>query len=165
MAKDLVADKREQKPVTPGPEHNRLNIFAGEWRTEGQTIADSNSPSVPIRSSDVYEQLPGGFFIVHRWNGRVGDDDVHGIEVIGYDAERHAYRTHFFDNTGGSGSEVLTVRERTWTWLGEHVMGVAWHRCISVVSEDGNTMRARHERSTDGKTWMPWMDVTLSRIK
>lgn len=53
---------------------------------------------------------------------------------------------------------------QTWTWLGQDVMGVKWHRCVSIVSDDGNTMTARHEKSDDGVTWMPWMDVTLRRL-
>ena len=89
---------------------------------------------------------------------------MHGIEIIGYDASCDVYRTHFFDNDGNSGSEELTVRDRTWTWVGKQVMGSAWHRCTSVVSDDGNTMHAKHERSTDGKVWLPWMDVTLRRV-
>ena len=137
-------------------------MFIGSWRTEGATIAQADAPSVPISSSDVYEWLPGGHFVVHRWDGQVGDGEVHGLEVIGID-KAAAYRTHFFDNDGNSGSEELSVRDRTWTWLGRQVMGAVWHRCTSVVSDDGKTMTARHEQSTDGRTWTPWMDVTLRR--
>jgi hypothetical protein len=163
MPRDLVQETTEQ-PMTRRPEHDRLGVFVGRWRTEGQTIADNNSAAAPIRSSDVYELLPGGFFVVHRWDGLVGDVEAHGIEIIGFDAELGKYRTHFFDNSGTAGSEELTVRDRTWTWLGRKVMGADWHRCTSIVNEDGNSMRARHERSPDGKTWTAWMDVTLSRI-
>jgi hypothetical protein len=148
---------------TPGPQHQRLSIFIGIWNTEGQTIASAGAPSLPIQSSDEYLWLPGGFFVEHRWEGRVGDDDVAGLEIIGDDATSGAYRTHFFDHTGTAGSETLTLRDRTWTWLGQQVMGSEWHRCTSVVSEDGDTMTAHHERSADGATWTPWMDVTLRR--
>ena len=147
----------------PGPQHQQLSVFVGKWRTEGQTIASAGGPSVAIQSSDVYTWLRGGFFVEHRWEGRVGDDEVAGLEVIGYDEKGGAYRTHFFDNTGTAGSEALALRDRTWTWLGRQVMGSEWHRCKSVVSDDGNTMTARHERSADGTTWTPWMDVTLRR--
>jgi hypothetical protein len=158
MPEQLVADLPKL-----GPEHQRLSVFLGNWRTEGQTVADRGAPSLPIRSSDEYEWLPGGFFLVHFWDGQVGDADVHGIEIIGYDVTRGAYRTHFFDSDGHSGSEDLTVRDRTWTWVGRQVMGSAWHRCTSVVSEDGHSMQATHERSQDGTSWTPWMEVTLRR--
>ena len=120
--------------------------------------------ATPIRSNDEYEWLAGNFFVVHRWDATVGKTEAHGIEIIGYDPKSGAYRTHFFDSDGTSGSEQLSVRDRTWTWVGRQVMGSNWHRCTSVVSDDGNGMRARHERSDDGASWMPWMDVTLRRV-
>jgi hypothetical protein len=150
--------------AVPGPEHKRLSVFVGNWRTEGHTIATAEAPATPILSSDIYEWVPGNFFVVHRWDGTVGDVKAAGIEIIGYDGAAANYSTHFFDNDGNAGSEALTVRDHQWTWLGRQVMGAEWHRCTSVVSEDGNSMTARHERSSDGKTWTPWMDVTLRRI-
>lgn len=149
---------------TPGPEHERLRVFVGTWTTKGQTAAAEGTPASPIASSDEYDWLPGGFFVVHRWNGTVGDAGVHGIEIIGYDPANGRYRTHFFDNDGNAGSEDLTVSGRTWSWVGRHVMGSDWHRCTSVVSDDGNTMEAAHERSVDGESWSPWMKVTLQRV-
>jgi hypothetical protein len=32
-----------------------------------------------------------------------------------------------------------------------------------VVSDDGKTVRARHEKSDDGNNWTLWMDVTLTK--
>ena len=155
-----VADQLER---SPSREHQRLEVFIGRWRTEGTTIANDKAPAVAVQSSDGYEWLPGGHFVVHRWSGRVGEAEVHGLEVIGYDRESGKYKTHFFDNDGNTGTEELTVHDRTWTWLGQQVMGSSWHRCTSVVSDDRNTMTARHEQSPDGKTWTHWMDVTLRR--
>ena len=112
-------------------EQQRLSVFLGTWRTEGHTTGDG--PPKPVRSSDEYEWLPGGFFVVHRWDGHVGDAEVQGIEIIGHDRKSGAYRTHFFDSDGNSGSEELTVSDRTWTWVGRQVMGSDWHRCTSAV--------------------------------
>jgi hypothetical protein len=37
---------------------------------------------------------PGEFFLVHRFEGRVGDGEAGCIEIIGYDAQRQSYPTH-----------------------------------------------------------------------
>lgn len=161
MAKSAQSAPPQQQSRRVGPEQQRLSVFLGTWRTEGHTTGDG--PAQAVRSSDEYEWLPGGFFVVHRWDGHVGDAEVQGIEIIGHDRTSGAYRTHFFDSDGNSGSEELTVSDRTWTWVGRQVMGSDWHRCTSVLSGDGHTMRATHERSNDGDTWMPWMEVTLRR--
>jgi hypothetical protein len=42
-------------------------------------------------------------------------------------------------------------------------MGVKHHRATAIVSDDGNTITARHEQSSDGVNWKPWMNVTLAR--
>ena len=146
-----------------GREHERLRIFVGRWHTEGKITAPGE-PAARIDSQDVYEWLPGQYFVVHRWDSRIGHDTAAGIEILGVDRGTGNYCTHFFDNGGNAGSEQLTVLENTWTWLGKDVMGAKWHRCISVLSHDGRTMTARHERSENGDTWSPWMDVTLRRI-
>ena len=146
-----------------GAHHERLGIFVGRWHTQGKTTGPEG-PAAVIDSEDTYQWLPGQYFVEHRWDSRIGNDRAAGLEIIGHDPGTGDYVTHFFDNGGGSGSEQLTVLENTWTWLGKGVMGAKWHRCTSVLAADGRSMAARHERSENGVSWTPWMDVTLRRI-
>jgi hypothetical protein len=37
-------------------------------------------------------------------------------------------------------------------------------RCTSVLSDDGGTFTAHHERSSDGVTWEPSMEVVPRRV-
>src|SRR5438874_7669329 len=89
----------ESIPV-PGAAHKRLDIFIGKWLNEGHTIASADAPAVKILTSDIYEWMPGGFFVLHTAYGRIGDIDVGGVEIIGYDAATKTYRTHFFLQPG-----------------------------------------------------------------
>jgi hypothetical protein len=57
--------------IQPGPEHKRLDVFIGKWMNEGQTIAGASAPAVKILTSDVYEWMPGGFFVLHTCAGYV----------------------------------------------------------------------------------------------
>jgi hypothetical protein len=145
-----------------GPQHERLEDFIGRWHTQGKMTAPGQ-PADAIDSLDTYEWLPGKYFVLHRWDSRIGKTAAAGIEIIAVDDRAGGYRTHFFDNGGGSGSEQLTVAGQTWTWLGQDVMGTKWHRCTSTLSDDGHTMTAQHERSENGVDWEPWMEVTLRR--
>src|SRR5262245_34302465 len=132
---------------------DRLNVFIGRWMTEGETAATPGAPSEKIFASDVYQWAPGRQFIVHPAYGRIGDQDVGGFEVIGYDASTDQFRTHFFDHTGSVITETLTLRDGTWTWQAAH------HRCKGVFTDNGRTLTAHHERSHDGKHWEPSMTV------
>lgn len=141
----------------PGPEHRALDVFIGRWINQGRTTG-SDAASVDIATSDVYEWAPGGFFVLHSAYGRIGDVDVGGIEVIGYDQERRTYRSDFFDSHGNIATSELTERDGIWTW---HREGT---RTTATFCDDGRTQSARHERTIDGSTWEPSMEVTLRKI-
>jgi hypothetical protein len=143
----------------PGPEHQLLEIFIGKWINEGHTIAGPGTPSVKILTSDVYEWMPGGFFVLHTAYGRIGSIDVGGTEILGYDAVNKKYRSYFFDSQGNISRQELTECCGTWTWQGEKT------RCLAIFSDNGTTQTAHHEQSDDGVNWHPSMDVTLRKVQ
>jgi len=106
----------------------------------------------------VYEWAPGGFFVLHSAYGRLGDIGVGGVAIIGYDAKRGGYRSYFFDSQGNVSISEMAVNSGAWTWQGERT------RCTATFSLDGRIQTAHHERSADGVTWEPSMEVTLRRI-
>ncbi len=153
----------KNSPSSPGPEHKKLGVFLGRWHTTGELAASSSSPAEKIDAIDTYEWYPGGYFLVHHARGRIGDNEIRSMEIMGYDPGRKCYFAPFFDSTGGFGTEEIRLDGDTWTWRGSNVMGVKEHRCVAVVSEDRRMISARHERSEDGKNWELWMVVTLAK--
>ncbi len=96
MTKDVergVALGRVEQPPKPGADHKRLEVFIGKWINEGQTIASADAPSVKILTSDIYEWMPGRFFVLHIAYGRIGNIDVGGTEIIGYETRTTAVFT------------------------------------------------------------------------
>lgn len=138
---------------------DRLNVFIGRWLTEGETVATAQAPAVRIFASDVYQWAPGERFIMHPAYGRIGEQEVGGLEVIGYDPATDQFRTHFFDQSGDAITETLTFQDGTWTWQGTH------HRCKGIFTDEGRTLTAHHERSDDGRRWAPSMIVTLRKVE
>ncbi|HYU92885.1 MAG TPA: DUF1579 family protein [Actinomycetota bacterium] len=145
--------------ATPGPEQRRLDAFIGRWITEGQTLGGSEAPTAEIVSSDVYEWMPGGFFVCHTVHGRIGNAEASGTEIIGYDPSSESYRAYYFDNQGNVSEHKLTFHDGVWMWQGETT------RATAVFSEDGKTLPTRHERSDDSVNWVPSMDVKLTKIE
>ena len=132
------------------------------WHTTGEVVA--TTPGLKIDAIDTYEWLRGGYSLIHYADSNIGDYKIHGIEIIGYDPSRRMYFAPFFDDKGGAGWEEVRVENKTWTWHGKDVMGVKYHRCTAVFSDDGNTIKARHEKSEDQENWELWMNVTLTKI-
>ncbi len=164
MAKSIteatgVAVGRVTHAAVPGPEHRRLDIFIGKWINEGHTVATAEAPSVRILTSDVYEWMPGGFFVLHTAYGRIADVDVGGTEIIGYDPTTGTYRSLLFDSQGNINEDEMTVEGDTWTWAG------ATHRATAVFTDNGKTQTCRHERLDESGQWVHAMDVVLVKIE
>jgi len=157
----------------PGPETLQLGALVGRWRSEGHVIAD---PPVPVIGTDIYEWLPGQFFLVHHVDVMVGDQTVRAIEMIGeYDPATDSYSCRAYDNEGA----VTTMRASVdgsgvWTFTGggdvasaaldDSAAPLAAVRSTLTIAPDGRRMTAKWERSEDGSTWDPWMDMTFTRM-
>jgi hypothetical protein len=79
-----MSDRADQAhgaaPRSPAPEVRRLGALVGLWGSEGHIVGD---PPVPITGTDVYERLPGGFFLVHHVDFVIGEEPVRAIDIIG----------------------------------------------------------------------------------
>jgi hypothetical protein len=144
-------------PARPGPEHERLAALVGTWKTEGRVKAGPWGSAAPIAAEDTYEWLDGGFFLIHRFDALVGTQDVKGIEVIGCDMGAGGYRGFSFDNQGAVDSFEASLVDGVWKTWGP------LQRFTGRFSADGRTLSGEWERSEDGMSWSPWMDVTLTR--
>lgn len=134
----------------------RLNVFAGTWKTSGQIYAIPSTPAIPIHATDIYEWLEGNFFLIHRWNSRMGDERHCGIEIIGYNEPGDNYLMHSYNNDGSTGIMYANLNnDSTWTFKGET------ERCAITINDNGNTLNGRWERADDGINWQPWMEVKL----
>jgi hypothetical protein len=136
------------------PEHQQLDVFVGKWTTEGVT---KDGRTVAIRGTETYEWMPGGFFLIHNLDIRVGDDDYKAHEIIGYDTSQKIYTVNSFDSWGQRDSYQAAVQNTTWTYSG------GMRRGSVVFNDDGNRMTADWQMSFDGHDWQPWMDLKSTK--
>jgi hypothetical protein len=136
--------------------HEALAVLIGNWINEGATIATADVPSVPIRTSDVYEWVPGGFFVVHTAFGKIGDTSVGGVSIIGVDGD--AYDDTFYDSFGNAHRSRLEIDGDVHRWIGDRT------RCTVTMTDGGTTQVAHHESSVDGVAWTASMDVVLRKV-
>ncbi|RXA20856.1 alpha/beta fold hydrolase [Methanosarcina sp. MSH10X1] len=154
-----MTESEIQQSRAPDSALKRLDIFVGRWITEGHTWATSSSPALRITGTDTYEWLPGRFFLLHRADVQIGDEEIKTIEIIGYDALSQTYPMHYFDNQGNSGTYQASVRDGIWTFLGGS------ERSKVTFSDDGNTITASWEHSDNGLNWLPLMEVKLTKVE
>jgi hypothetical protein len=147
------------RPVEPGPEVRRLDVFIGRWITEGHLVDDAGAPGGRIVASDVYEWAPGGFFVIHPAYGRISGAGGGGLEVLGYDPTTGSYWSQFFDSQGNAGLSELRLEGEHWIWQRDDT------RCTAEFSADGRTQTAHHERRTEDGRWVPSMEVVLTKVE
>ncbi len=154
MKSENLLQSQERGPQ-PGPEHARLGVFIGKWINEGYTVEGPGSPSVRIATSDVYEWMPGSFFVLHTAYGRIGNLDVGGTEILGYDPKAKAYFSRFYDSRGNVSEAELRAEGESWTWRG------ATTGCTAVFTQNGRLQTAHHVRLDENGKWVPSMEVVL----
>ena len=159
---DAAASKAPQRSAA----HRQLDTFAGTWRARGESFGgpeqkpeDPRAAPAVWTSEETYEWLPGGFFMLHRWDAQVGTHPFKGTEIIGYDEATGGFFTHMFDNAGNHPTYVATVSGSVWTFE------EASTRAVVSLSGDGNRMELRWEWRAGEGDWLPLCDRTANRVR
>ncbi|HET9430217.1 MAG TPA: DUF1579 family protein [Chitinophagaceae bacterium] len=152
----MASDDKKQPPK-PGKEQELLQVFVGKWKTEGKCWEHPNGLAIPVRAVDSYEWLPGKFFLIHRWEAKIGGNENKGIEIIGFDEPTGTYFMHSYDNLGNRTVMEASFQNNTWAYLGES------ERCQVIFKNEGRIMNGSWERTSDGVNWVPWMEVKLTK--
>jgi hypothetical protein len=150
--------------------HERLWAIAGRWATSGTVVGE---PPVPVLGTDIYEVFDGGHFLVHHVDVTVGAQTVRAIEIIGEpDPGTNGYLARSFDSDGGVDVMQLTIDDDgIFHFFGGPDIAQAAQptdgstarvRSTLTVAADRSSMRALWERSVDGDSWQPWMDIAFS---
>lgn len=140
------------------PDLEPLEAFVGTWTTEGEVTTAAPGRRTAFTATDTYEWLPGGHFLLHRFDADMPDGRVEGIEVIGQGRASGTYAMHAFDNTGTSSVMQARIEGGRWTFVGENI------RFAGRFGEGGRVFAGSWEgRSGRDGSWQPLMEVTLTR--
>ena len=124
-------------------------------------------PGGKMTGSDTVTWLPGEFFVQRRfqWTSPVGE--MRGLEILGYDTGKKTYTYNFFDNMGTMGVGTLTHKGTTFSATGSASSGgqVMHERCALTFGGGNATMTIKCEVSMDGKTFMPFIEGTATKVK
>ncbi len=124
LAASFFASLMAQTPPSkPGPEHKKIEYYVGTWTVESNVKASPFGPAGTNTIKQTYELLPGGFFILSRWDGKTTMGPVQGLAVLGYNSVMKAYTWNGFDNFGWHGTGKGTLQGAKWSWTTESYVG------------------------------------------
>ena len=137
-------------------EHIKLGIFVGEWETSGSVFATETSQAVAISGTDVYEWLPGGFFLLHRVKATMGNVGTESTEIIGWNAKEQLFLVRSFDAFGNCEEYLMDLCSGFLSFRSTEL------RFRGAFSEDKQELSGIWEKD-DGVGWYPQMETRLIR--
>ena len=141
-----------------------LAPLIGEWR---MLAGFGNEPPADVGARVSFEWLPGGQFLVERWEVPL-PEAPDGIAIIGADPAREGgYLQHYFDSRGIARVYKMTLEDGVWElWRDEPDFSPLdfSQRFTGTFGAGAKTIAGRWEICHDGKTWEHDFDLTYERI-
>ncbi len=151
-------EKKGEKPK-PGPEVQRLAVFAGKWTSETDVKESPFGPAGKMKGEDDCKWFEGGFQLLCDSSGTGPMGPVKGTYFLAYKPEEKVYFYAGVDSTGMAGSATGTVSGKTWTWSAEEKMGGKPMKSrYTIVETSPTSYTFKWETSSDGQAWTTVME-------
>lgn len=164
-----VAAATQAPPASkPGPEHQRLAHFVGNWTAEGKIEPGPMGPGGKMTSTETCEWFDGRFAVICRAEGTGPMGPNKSIGILTYSPEEKVYTYYGVDNSSMAMTSIPkgTVQGDTWTFHDESMMGgqkIKYRVTIKELSPNEHTFRMEMQ-GPDGK-WVPVMESKATKTK
>jgi len=150
----------------PGPEHKKLDIFAGSWMLDADIKPGQMGPGGKVTETEKCEWMDGGFFLVCHldYKGPMGSGV--GTSYMGYSTEDKAYTYRELNSWGEFTDAKGSVDGDTWTWTSDEKMGgmtMKGRFTVKILSPTAYSFS--YETSQDGTKWTLVMDGKSTKGK
>ena len=161
-----VTARAQQGPPKPGPEHKKLEYYAGKWTTESEVKANPFGPAGKYTSKDDCGLFQGGFAVICHSDGTGPAGPTKSVGILGYSSEDKVYTYYGIDNSGMIPTSVSkgSVTGDTWVYTDESKMGgklVKSRYTIKQVSLTSYT--SKWEMRGEGGAWTTLMEAKSSK--
>jgi hypothetical protein len=145
----------QMSPPKPGPEHEKLNYFVGDWVSEGTMKPGPFGPGGAMSTTETSKWMDGGFFVQIQSDFKSATmGNGSGIAFMGYDPEAKVYTYDEFNSFGEATHARGTAAGDTWTWTSDMKMGpqtLKTRFTQKILSPTSYTFK--FETSPDGDKW------------
>jgi hypothetical protein len=160
----VLASPQHTEVPKPGPEHQKLGYFVGEWKSEGEMKPGPMGPGGKVTGTSRCKWLPGNFFVTCEDSASSPMGQVAGLGVLGYNPAKKVYTWNGYNNMGQAEAATGTINGKTWTYTGDADMGGKIYKSRYVMVETSPTVYTfSMDLSEDGKTWNKVMDGTVTK--
>jgi len=150
----------------PGPEHKKLDVFAGSWTLQGDMKPSPMGPGGNMTENETCEFMEGGFFVTCKstYTGSMGSGT--GLSVLGYSTDDKAYTYREFNSWGQFEDSKGTLDGDTWTWTSDEKMGnMTMKGRFTMKMTSSASYNFSYEMSQDGTKWTTVMEGKATKGK
>jgi len=164
----FVTAVQAQAPAPkPAPELKQLHILLGHWTYTCDYQAGPLGPASKATGEYTNQMILGGFFMKGQWMEKSASGELGGLEIYRYDPENKNFAFSGYENEGSTYSGTATVSGNTVTTTGKFFVGGKEYSSKATINyaADGMSATWKAEISADGKTWVPWFDQPMTKVK
>ena len=155
----LAAAALAQEAPKPGPDHKKLDVFAGAWMLDGEIKPGSMGPGGKMTEYERCEWMDGGFFLVCHTDFKSSMGNGSGMSVMGYSNDDKVYTYREFNSWGEFTDSKGSLDGDTWTWTNDEKMGTTNMKGKFTMKVTSPTSyNFTFEMSPDGTKWTTVMD-------
>jgi len=151
----------------PGPEHKKLDMFAGAWILDGDMKPGAMGPGGKVTENEKCEWMEGGFFLVcHTDFKSTTMGNGTSVSVMGYSTDEKSYSYREFNSWGEFVDSKGSVDGDTWTWINDEKMGAMTIKGRFTMKMTSSTSyNFTYETSQDGTKWTTLLDGKATKGK
>lgn len=156
----------QEGPMKPGPEHEKLGYFVGNWTSEGKINENPMMPAGPMTGTSHCEWFEGKFAVVCRDEGNGPMGKTKGLGIMSYSADAGAYTYYGVDSMGMVMTTVPMgkVDGKTWVYNDESEMGGStFKNRFTIVETSATTQTFKWEMEGQDGKWVTIMEGTAKK--
>ncbi|SPF39675.1 exported hypothetical protein [Candidatus Sulfotelmatobacter kueseliae] len=159
--------QQPNQPPKPGPEQQKLQLWAGEWTYEGERQTTFLGPGEKFTGKMTARSISNGFGLESVSNQQSPSGEKQTVEIDTYDPVTKSYPDTNVSSDGSFFQGSFTVSGSLATWEGISVVNGQRYknRGTSTVASDGMSYIDRGEISVGGKTWVPWFTTRFTKVQ
>ena len=143
------------------PALNNLEVLVGDWEMELSNASFLPDPSATVKGQVSFEWAQDGAFLVMRMGDKPPGPPA-AIWLISRDESTPNYTVLYYDARSISRVYQMSFSNGTWK-LWRESPGFC-QRYDGTLSNDGITITAHWEKSSDGTKWEHDFDLTYTRV-